>query len=294
LLYSALDKTYPFSVRVSAPGQAPVTIQAQHVQQAATTAPTLVVADSHLRAAPGQEIATTVTIRNRGRGGDDHVLELLGPAGPWGRITPPVIALPSAGEVTAQIVLTPPLTPPATASQIPFGVRCRSKVDSSCSVVAEAVLTVEPVADIAFEVEPGRVRRRWSSRHVIDIENKGNDTADLRPVILDPEHDLSLAVIPAQLQLPPGSRDFVLVKARVRRPKLLSKPPDRSFRVSFAAAGQPAPNGSRGDRDRPGVDFVQVPVLPPRIAALVIFIAFVAALAGGALLVFGTQINGWF
>jgi hypothetical protein len=293
-LYSAVARTYPFSVRISAQGQASITIQAQHVQEATVTAPTLVLADSQLHAAPGEEVTTTVTIRNRGRGGDDYSLELLGPAALWGRATPPVIALPSAGEVTATIVFTPPVSPPALASEIPFGLRCRSQDDGGRSVVAEAVLTVKAVADIDFEIEPKRVRSRWSSRHVIDIENRGNATADLRPVIVDYEHDLSLAVSPSQLHMPAGSRDLVLVKARARRPKLLSKPSDRSFRVAFVPAGHPAQNGNREDEDARDLNFEQIPVLPRKLTALVIFIAFVATLVGGALLTLGPQINHWF
>ena len=293
-LYSATDKTHPFSVSVSAHGHAPNTIQAHHVQVAATTAPTLVLADDRLRTTPGQEVTTTLTIRNRGRGGDDYALELLGPAAAWGRVTPAVIALPSAGEVAAKIVFTPPLTPPAQAAEIPFGVRCVAKADSELSVVAEAVLIVEAVADIDFEVEPTRVRSRWHSRHLIDIENTGNTTVDLRPVVADPQHDLSLAVSPPRLQIPAGSRDVVLVKTRARRPKLLHKPENRGFCVSFVpAALGPQPPG-RDDAERRHINVEQIPILPRKLTALVIFIALVAALTGAALLIFGAQISQWF
>ena len=233
-------------------------------------------------------------IRNRGRGGDDYALELLGPAAAWGRVTPPVIVLPSAGEVAARIVFTPPASPPAPAADIPFAVRCRSQVDPDCSVVAEGVFTVVAVTDINFEIEPKGVRRRWSSRHVIDIENRGNAPAGLRPVVVDPAHNLSLAVSPSQVQIPAGGREFVLVKARTRSPKLVSKPADRSFRVSFASPAGVSPAGSRADGEGRDMTFEQIPLLPPRLTALVVFIALVAALAGAALLIFGSQISQWF
>ena len=235
-----------------------------------------------------------MTIRNRGRGGDDYSLELLGPAAAWGRVTPPVIALPSAGEVSAKIVFTPPLSPPALAAEIPFGVRCVSKVDSQQSVVAEAALTVEAVADIDFEIEPNRVRSRWHSRHVIEVKNRGNTTVDLRPVVVDSQHHLSLAVSPPRLQIPASSQDVVLVKARARRPKLVSKPSNRGFCVSFVPAAQEAQPASRGDTDGRDINFDQIPVLPRKLTALMIFIAFVAGLVGAALLIFGAQINQWF
>jgi hypothetical protein len=293
-LYSAADKTYPFSVGIPVKGQSPITIQAHHVQEAAATAPTLVLADDRLRTTPGEEVATTVTIRNRGRGGDDYSLELLGPAAAWGRVTPQVIALPSAGEVDARIVFTPPLSPPALAAEIPFGLRCVSTADSKRPVVAEAVLTVEAVSDIDFEIEPKRVRSRWHTRHVIDIENRGNTTVDLRPVVVDSQHDLSLAVSPPRLQIPPSSRDVVLVKTRARRPKLLAKPSDRGFSVSFVPADHGTQHASRKDAMREDIDFEQIAVLPRKLTALVIFIAFVAGVVGAALLMFGSQINQWF
>ncbi len=128
-LYAATDKRHPFAVGAIAPGQAPISIQAVHVQEASATAPTLVLSDTRLHAAPGQETAVLLTIRNRGRGGEDCSLELLGPAAGWGRVMPPVIALPTAGEVGAKIVFVPPLVPPAPASEIPFAVRCFSQAD---------------------------------------------------------------------------------------------------------------------------------------------------------------------
>src|SRR5439155_17234075 len=137
-------------------------------------APTLVLSDARLRAAPGQEVTTVLTVRNRGRGGEDYAFELLGPAAGWGRVMPPVIALPTAREVEVKVGFVPPLEPPAPAAEIPFAVRCFSQADPKRSVVVEALLTVEPLSDITFDVQPVRVRGRWSSRHVIEVENRGN------------------------------------------------------------------------------------------------------------------------
>jgi hypothetical protein len=77
-------------------------------------------------------------------------------------------------------------------------VRCFSNVDNQRSTVAKGILTVDPVSDFNFEVEPVQVRARWSSRHVINVENRGNVTAKLEPVVVDPQHDVSFAVSPAR------------------------------------------------------------------------------------------------
>ncbi len=153
------------------------------------------------------------------------------------------------------------------------------------------MLTVDPVSDISFDVQPARVRSRWSSRHVIDVENRGNTTAELRPVMVNPEHELSFAVSPNVLRMPASSRESVLFKARTRRPKLLGKPATRSFEVSFA----PAVAGSRalthGGETRRQINFEQISVLPRKLTALVVVAGVIGALAVVALVLFAKQLH---
>ena len=286
-LFDANDKRHPFTVSASAAGQAPITIRALHVQEAPATAPTLVLAEARIHAAPGKEVTTTVTVRNRGRGGEDYSLELLGPAASWGRVSPPTIVLPSGGAVDAKLVFAPPLVPPAPASEIPFAVRCVSQVDAERSAVAEAVLVVDPVSDINFEIEPMRVRARWSSRHVIEVENRGNAAAELQPVIVDPNHDLSFAVSPRVLHLPVSGRQLVVFKARVRHPKLVGASTTRSFQVFFAPVAAGGRASSRGDGAGREVRFEQISVLPSKLVALVVIIALIGALSGVATAIYG-------
>jgi hypothetical protein len=292
-LYAATDKRCPFTVKAIATGRAPIAIQAVHVQQAPTTAPTLVLSDNRIHAAPGREVSTVVTVRNRGRGGEDYTLELLGPAAAWGRVMPPVIALPSAGEVAAAVAFVPPDDPPAPASEIPFAVRCFSQVDPTRSTVAEGFLTVDAVSEISFEVEPRRVRRRWSSRHVVRVENKGNATAELRPVVADPEHDMSFAVSPGELRMPASSHKTVLFKARTRRPKLLAKPTTRSFEVYLTSADG-ARITSSDDQTKHAISFQQISVLPRKLTALAVAAVSIGGVAGGALAVLASQMHTMF
>ena len=293
-LFAATDKRHAFTVGVVAPGQGPIGIQAVHVQEAPATAPTLVLSDTRLHAAPGQEVASPVKVRNRGRGGEDYALEIVGPAAGWGRVVPPVVALPTAGEVEAKIVFLPPAAPPAPASEIPFAVRCYAQADLRRSTVAEGRLTVDPVSDISFDVQPARVRGRWSSRHVIEVENRGNATAELRPVLVNPEQELAFAVSPPVVRMPASSRDLVLFKARTRRPKLLSKPATRSFDVSFAPADAGARAANRGEEVRRQISFEQISVLPRKLTALVIVAAVIGAVAATALLLFAKQVHHLF
>jgi hypothetical protein len=293
-LFAAADKRHAFTVGVLAPGQAPIGIQAVHIQEAPATAPTLVLSDTRLHAAPGQEVAAALKVRNRGRGGEDYALEIVGPAADWGRVVPPVIALPTAGEVEAKVVFLPPLVPPAPASEVPYAVRCRGQVDPRPSAVAEGRLTVDPVSDISFDVQPARVRGRWSSRHVIEVENRGNATAELRPVLVNPQHELAFAVSPPMVRMPASSRELVLFKARTRRPKLLGKPATRSFEVFLAPAEAGARTASRGEEVRRQISFEQIAVLPRKLTALVVVAAVIGALAATALVFFTKQVHHLF
>jgi hypothetical protein len=290
-LYAATDKRHAFTVGVVPPGQAPIGIQAVHVQEAPATAPTLVLSDTRLHAAPGQEVASPLKIRNRGRGGEDYALEIVGPAANWGRVVPPVIALPTAGEVEAKVVFVPPQVPPAPAAETPYAVRCYAQADSRRSTVAEGRLTVDPVSDISFDVQPARVRGRWSSRHVIEVENRGNATAELRPVLTNPEHELAFAVSPPVVHMPASSRELVLFKARARRPKLLGKPAMRSFDVFFAPAQAGARPANRGEEVRRHISFEQISVLPRKLTALIVVAAVIGAVVATALVFFAKQLH---
>ncbi len=290
-LYGAADKRYPFVVNVLAPGQSPIALQAVHLQEAASTAPSLVLGDTRLHAAPGEEAATTVIIRNRGRGGEDRELELLGPAADWGRIIPHTIALPTAGEAQARIAFVPPAAPPAPASEIPFAVRCFSRNDPERSTVVEGVLTVDPVTRLDFDVQPALVRARWSSRHVIDVENNGNAVADLRAVLVSPAWELAFAVSPAVVRVLPNSRESVLFKARTRRPRLLRKSTARVFDVLLAPATTSIQGMSGQEEARRHVGFEQISILPRTLTALAVVAAVTGGLAVAALAIFAKQIH---
>jgi hypothetical protein len=278
----ANSRTYPFLVSVLAPDQAPIMIQGVHVQEAEATVPTLVLAEARLHAPPGQEATTTVTVRNRGRGGENYSLSLLGPAAAWGRVVPPTIVLPAAGEVNAKVVFSPPASPPTPAADVPFGVRCVSEVDGNRSIVAEGQLRVDSVSEINFDVVPQHVRGRWSGRYAIDLENCGNAEAQLRPVVVDPEHDLSFAVSPPQLRVAAGGRAVVVFKARARRPKLLRKAAKRPFQVFL----NPAADSERIGRERSGraATFEQISILPRKMLLLLVTIAVVGGVAVAAMM----------
>jgi hypothetical protein len=278
-LDGAVDRTHPFSVSVSPPDGSAIAVQAVHVQEAVASTPTLVLAETRLHAAPGQEATTPITVRNRGRGGETYSLTVLGPAAAWSRVVPPTVVLP------------PPVRPPMAAADVPFAVKCVSQVDEDRCVVAEGLMTVDAVSAVTFDVVPARARGRWSGRYVIELENQGNATAELRPVAVDPEHRLSFAVSPRVVSLPAGQQFPVVCKARTRHPTLLGKATPRPFQVSLAPASdrQRMSNGQQSTgRD---VSFEQVSVLHRKLTALMMVLAVLGGAAAVALVFFGSQIH---
>jgi hypothetical protein len=280
----ASTRTYPFLVSVAAPDQAPITIQGVHVQEAQATVPTLVLAETRLHAAPGQEVSTTIAVRNRGRGGDVYSLNLLGPAAGWGRVVPPTVVLAAAGEVIAKVVFSPPAKPPTPASDLPFAVRCVSQVDDDHSVVAEGQLRVDAVSEIDFEVVPQHVRGRWSGRFAIELENRGNAEADLRTVVIDPEHDLSFAVSPRHLRVAAGGRALVVFKARARHPKLLKKLVKRPFQVFMSPWAESERMAAGREGTGRQVTFEQISILPRKTLLLILTIAILGGAAVAAMM----------
>jgi hypothetical protein len=108
---------------------------------------------------------------------------------------------------------------------------------------------------------------------------------------VDPEHELSFAVSPWELHLPASSTDVVVFKARTRRPRLVGKARKRSFQVLLSPASRGARISGRGDGAGREVTFLQVSVLPRKLAALVATLAVIGALVGAAFAFLGSQIH---
>jgi hypothetical protein len=272
------DKHHHFTIKLE-PRGAPTTIKGVHIQEAALTVPTLALGESAIHAAPGQEVATALTVRNRGRGGETYALTVLGPAAGWAHVSPPTVVLPSGGEVVAKVVFIPPSAPPAPGATVPFAVKGTSQADTTRSVVTEGALTVDPVRALSLEVLGASGRGRWSGRYVSRVENHGNAVLDVRPVVAEPERRLSFAVNPPSVAVSPGSGALVAVKARPRHPSVLGKPVDHSFQLSVF----PASNGNRVSGADPlaqrELTFHQISVLPRLLTFLVVLVALIA---GGA------------
>jgi hypothetical protein len=273
------DKRHHFTIKLEPRGGAPTTVTGVHIQEGALTVPTLVLGESAVHAAPGQQVATALTVRNRGRGGETYALTVLGPAAPWAYVSPPTVVLPSGGEVVAKVVFIPPSAPSALEATVPFAVRGISQEDTTRSVVTEGALTVDPIRAISLEVLGASGRGRWSGRYVTRVENHGNAVLDVRPVVAEPERRLSFAVSPPAVAVAPGSGALVAVKARPRHPSVLGKPVDHSFELSVFPASNRNRVGGGDPLARREFTFHQISVLPRLLAFLAVLVALIV---GGA------------
>jgi hypothetical protein len=286
------DKHHHFTIKLEPRGGTPTTIKGLHIQEAALTVPTLVLGESAMHAAPGQEVATALTVRNRGRGGETYALTVRGPAAAWAHVSPPTVVLPSGGEVVAKLVFIPPSAPSAPQATVPFAVKGTSQADTTRSVVTEGTLTVDPVRAISLEVLGASGRGRWSGRYVSRVENHGNAVLDVRPVVAEPERRLSFAVNPPSVAVSPGSGALVAVKARPRHPSVLGKPVDHSFKLSVF----PASNGNRVSGADPlaqrELTFHQISVLPRLLTFLAVLVGLIAGGAAVAAAIFLPSVFG--
>jgi hypothetical protein len=176
-------------------------------------------------------------------------------------------------------------------------VRCVSQVDDRRRAVAEGALTVDAVSVVNCDLVAARARGRWAGRYVVELDNQGNTTAELRAVAVDPTHKLSFAVSPQHLRVAAGSRSLVALKARARRPTLLGKPRTCEFQFAFSPAA--GPSGSHRSTNGSGVtardvSFEQVSVMPRKLTLLVALVVAIGGIAGAALAILSATGNSMF
>jgi hypothetical protein len=236
--------------------------------------PALTFSRQRLSIRPGGTASLTASAGNRSATSERFRFDLLGPLAQWASIDPPGVSIPAGGETDVQVAFDIPMGSPVFPGDWPFGVRCTAEVDESRSAVAEGTIAVGAVSHFRVELQAQAARGRWTGRYVVRVRNDGNAAARVHVTTPDRRDDLSFAVSPPLLQVPPGEDAVCLVKVRVRRPSLLGKSVEHPFLISLAEdAGQPA-----GETGPVAVraSFCQVSVFP-RTVTVILVVAVVSA-----------------
>jgi hypothetical protein len=192
---------------------------------------------SSIAVAPGEEASCEVTVRSTGNIVDEFSFEILGDPAPWTTVEPPTLSLYPGTEGTAVVRFRPPKQPSTRAGPTTFGVKEQPTEDVEGSVVEEGTVDVGRFNETSAELIPRTSRGRFSARHDLAVDNRGNARLNAEITAVDPDELLSLDVEPPGLVADPGTATFARVRARPRKRFLRGTPQTRPFKVTVQPEG---------------------------------------------------------
>jgi len=146
---------------------------------------------AELSVEPGSVVTTTVTVRNVGTRVEGFSLSLHGPAGMFGAIDPPTLAVYPDTEQQAVVRFMPARGPQHPAGQAPFQVLARSQVHSDVSAHERGSVTVLPFDQLGATIEPEVTRGRKPGRHTVTLANHGNRPIGVQLALTDRDGELT-------------------------------------------------------------------------------------------------------
>jgi hypothetical protein len=240
----------------------------------------------HASVQPGGQVRLTVTVTNTGNLVEGFWLQVLGPAAAWAEIVPPEISVYPQQDASAVVIISPPSDNSALSGLLPFGVLASSMLDAASSAAAEGDLEIGELHSLQAKIIPVTSTGRWRGRHVIQLNNWGNSTAQLQLVAANPDDALGFYLSPTYVDLPPGGQATVRLSARTKHPFLRGTP----VRLPFQVIGEPVDGGTQpppatpyGDPSRPVIDAAlnQKPILSKGVITLLalLLVGIVAVVA---------------
>ena len=217
-------------------------------------------------------------IQNGGSRVDEFTFQVLGDAAEWTTVTPLRLSLLPGAEGIVKLELHPPRDPSTRSGTFPFGVRIVSAVDPSDTTIEKTDLDIAPFVEVAADLSPRNSRARRQCEHSLTISNLGNTETEASISPKDPDQSIVLAADPPSVDIAPGERAAVSVRARARRWILTGKAESRPFSVTvgLSAPGLETPPATAVAE----ATFLQMPVVPRWVlvlgAAVVALLAFIS------------------
>lgn len=175
---------------------------------------TATLSSSTIEAVPGTVTSCEVQVCNTGPVVDDFTFEVLGDAGRWATVEPPMLKLFPAEEKQVHVQFRPPRAPDTRAGAVPFAVKVVSKEDPQGTVVEEGAVDVAAFSETFVELLPRTSRGRLRARHELALDNRGNRRVNANLSALDPDDRLGFAFDPPGIVAEPGTAAFARLTAR--------------------------------------------------------------------------------
>lgn len=192
-----------------------------------------------LHADPGGEAFGQVRIRNTGTVVDEFSLSVLGDASPWASVEPVAVSLFPGSEELVALRFRPPRAATTKEGPVAFGVRVASREDPGGSVVEEGTLQVGRFSDVFAELVPRTSRGRFSARHDLAVDNRGNIRVNATVSAKDADNALTFQFEPPAVVADPDTAAFARVKVAPRKRFLKGPARTYPFQVSVESEGAP-------------------------------------------------------
>ncbi|MFI5227260.1 MAG: hypothetical protein ACHQ3P_11360, partial [Candidatus Limnocylindrales bacterium] len=240
--------------------------------------------------APGSSTTFTVEVRNLGTVVERYRCEIVGMDPSWMTVTPASLELfpqhgegrarpdapPSVGRFT--VTLHPPRLPAATAGPWPIGAKVTSEHDPSGRVVEETTVAILPFGALDATLHPSIASGRRGANATVQVANQGNRPEAVSLAGSDPAGKIGFEFQPTDATVAPGESLGARARLSAGGVKLVGSTETRPFRIDIRAASMDTePRALNGTLEH-------LPIIP---SGLPVAIAALAALALGALAVFG-------
>lgn len=221
----------------------------------------------------GGQATLPLEVRNTGEFVEDYFLEVIGVPAQWTSIAEPEFTLYPGTSTTTLLTLNPPRSSAVPAGEVRFGVKVTPNDHPDEAVVPEGVVEVLPFLDTTAELVPRTSRGRFSGKHEVAVDNRGNVPVTVFVAVTDQGELLKLDESAKDaLTVAPGQAQFARVK--VSPVEKLWRGQSRT--IPFTATVSPQ-DGIPVTLDG---SHLQEPIIPPWLGkALLALIALIAALA---------------
>lgn len=217
---------------------------------------------------PGEETATTLTVRNDSDIVEAYEFEALGACAPWTTVEPVRLSLYPGTAENVTVLLRPPRSPDVPAGEVPLGIRVLPAERPQNTVVSESTVVIEPFLQTNAELSPQR-RRGWrSARYSVSLLNLGNTPVTLSLSAAETERQLRFRPPGRIPEIGPGVRESVRLRARARKLIWFGTPVTRSFRIGAEPTSVAHIESDLPVRHELDGEFVQLPLLPRWLLAL--------------------------
>ncbi|MGW1682885.1 COG1470 family protein [Saccharopolyspora sp. NPDC002376] len=210
---------------------------------------------------PGGEATATLTVRNDTDIVEAYEFEVVGECSAWVTVEPARLPVYPGAQGIVTVVLRPPLSSQVWAGEVPLAVRVVPVEQPDLVAVPEMTVVITPFHRFRASLTPQR-RRAWrSGRFQVSLHNQGNTLVAVPLAATDPAEELHFSFDSAHVELEPGERAEIRLRARAGGLIWFGKPASKPFQVK-ASTGAETPLGEPPGLEELDGELVQLPLLP--------------------------------